>query len=262
MFLALARDKALPIMEEVKRLPLQPKTGQWLNFLRHHDELTLDKLTDEERNEVFSAFAPDEDMRIFDTGIRRRLAPMLNNDRRKMEMVHSMIFSFPGIPMVRYGDEIGMGEDLSLFGRSSVRTAMQWNNSKNGGFSSADPQNLAMPVISDGAYSYEKVNVGKQYDDKNSFLNFVRKLVSLRKQCHEIGEGTFSIMDHDDPGLLIHRFEGKDNNFIAIHNLTERSIKLNKDMNSKETKMILSENNEIDLNLISPYGYRWLLTKK
>jgi maltose alpha-D-glucosyltransferase/alpha-amylase len=262
MFLALARGRSNPIEQEVKRLPLQPENGQWLNFLRHHDDLALDKLNDEERNEVFRAFAPSENMRIFGTGIRRRLAPMLNNNRKQMEMVHSMIFSFPGIPMIRYGDEIGMGEDLSLYGRMSVRTVMQWSGEKNGGFSKAESNDLILPVIADGPFGYTEVNVAKQYSDEKSFLNFIRKLVRLRKQISEIGEGVFSVVGCNDPALLIHKIDGKENSFLAIHNLSGKKVKTDCNLNADEAMIILSDDNDSDLYQVAPYGYRWLLIKK
>ncbi|NJK86163.1 MAG: trehalose synthase, partial [Bacteroidales bacterium] len=199
MFLALAREDARPIEDKVNMLPLQPEKGQWLNFIRHHDELTLDKLSHEEMNEVFAAFAPQKNMQIYDRGIRRRLATMLNNDRRHMELVHSLVFSLPGIPMIRYGDEIGMGDDLSIPGRSSVRTVMQWNYEKNGGFSTANPEDLIMPTITEGDYGYLKVNVEDQEKKPGSHLNWVKKLVRIRKQCKEIGEGVFKIVKNKQP---------------------------------------------------------------
>ncbi len=261
LFLSLATEKSLPIEEEVKKLPLQPEKGQWLNFLRHHDELNLDKLHDSEREEIFKVFAPEKNMRIFGNGIRRRLAPMLHNNRSQMEMVHSMIFSFPGIPMIRYGDEIGMGDDLSLPGRRSVRTVMQWSDKRNGGFSTSESHALIMPVIDSGEFGYQKVNVESQENDKNSFLNFMRKIVALRKDLTVIGEGVFSIIDSDYPELLIHKIQGEEDTLIAIHNLSDKSLEIKPDIEFKGARVILGNNNEVDLHHISPYGYRWVLQK-
>lgn len=150
MFLALARKQAAPLIEGLKLLPDSPHIGQWVNFVRHHDELTLDRLTKDKQEEIFAAFAPDENMQIYGHGIRRRLPPMLGGDRRRLELVYSLLFSLPGTPLLRYGEEIGMGDDLSLEGRTSVRTPMQWSSEPNGGFSTAQQDALPQPVISQG----------------------------------------------------------------------------------------------------------------
>jgi len=152
LFLALARQEAEPLVRGMRLAPVPPPTGQWANFLRNHDELDLGRLTDEERQEVFRAFAPDPDMQLYERGIRRRLPPMLGGDRRRIEMAYSLLFSLPGTPVLRYGEEIGMGDDLSLPERESVRTAMQWSNEKNAGFSTADPDRLVHRVIVDGPF--------------------------------------------------------------------------------------------------------------
>lgn len=259
-FLSLAREEAVEIENGIKKLPLQPENGQWLNFIRNHDDLSLDKLTPDERQEVFDAFAPDENMRIFGKGIRRRLAPMLKNNRRQMELIYSLIFSFPGIPMLRYGDEIGMGEDLSLKGRRSVRTVMQWNNEKNGGFSDASSDDLIMPSITSGEFSYHEVNVLKQKRDENSFLNFIRKLISLRKKYREIGDGVFSVINTGNPEVLVHKISGEKRTFIAIHNLSGNDVRLNINMTLIEGRAILKDNEENGtFTELAPYGYRWLL---
>lgn len=159
LFLALAREEAEPIVRGLGMLPDKPAVGQWANFLRNLDELDLDQLSEAERQEVYAAFAPEQDMRIYQRGIRRRLAPMLGGDRRRLELAYSVLFSLPGTPVLVYGDEIGMGDDLSLPERQSVRTPLQWSSERNGGFSSAPPDKLAAQPIRSGEFGYERVNV-------------------------------------------------------------------------------------------------------
>lgn len=156
LFLSFAREEATPVAKALKKMPQIQEKEQMAIFLRNHDELNLDKLSEKEKQEVFRAFAPHENMRIFGRGIRRRLAPILGNDRRKLELAHSLLFTLPGTPVLRYGEEIGMGEDLSTEGRSSVRTVMQWANQKNGGFSDAPSDELIRNVISEGEFGYKK----------------------------------------------------------------------------------------------------------
>src|SRR5262249_8770703 len=147
LFLALARQSAEPLVRVLKQLPALPATGQWANFLRNHDELDLGRLTAAEREEVYRAFGPEGRMRAYGRGIRRRLAPMFGGDRRRLELAYSLLFSLPGTPVLRYGDEIGMGDDLSLPERASVRTPMQWTDERNAGFSAAPGEKLSRPVI-------------------------------------------------------------------------------------------------------------------
>ena len=183
IFLALARKTAEPIERALTKLPETSTKEQMGTFIRNHDELDLDRLTVEEKEEVYHAFAPAEDMRIYGRGIRRRLAPMLNNDRRQMELVYSLLFSLPGTPVLRYGDEIGMGEDLSLPERNSVRTTMQWSREAHGGFSAFEGKKLPLPVIKDGEFGYQKKNVHDQMRDPKSLLNWFERIVAARKEC-------------------------------------------------------------------------------
>src|SRR5438270_2174252 len=162
LWLAIARGQAQPIRDAYAALPQIPKYCQWANFLRTHDELDLGRLSDEERADVFKAFGPDRKMQLYGRGIRRRLAPMLAYNRERLELAHSLILTLPGTPVLRYGDEIGMGEDLSLKERDSMRTPMQWANAKNAGFSPAASDRLVLPVISKGEFRYEKVNVAAE----------------------------------------------------------------------------------------------------
>ena len=262
-FLALARKSSAPLFQAAEALSKLHATNQFLNFLRHHDELALDLLTEKEYKNVVEAFAPQENMRIYDRGIRRRLPPMLNNDTQRMKLSFSLMFSLPGVPMIRYGDEIGMGENLQLKGRNSVRTAMQWADSKNGGFSTYEGK-LFHSVISRGDYSYSKVNVAKEQNDEQSFLNWVERLVAARKQCAGIARGKIEVVEYKTDQLFMHVFNHSAKRVLFIHNLSDQEIILEKD------EIPLSKGGYYDFfvdpkvkrengNLIiNPYGYLWL----
>jgi len=223
LFLALARQEATPLQEGLKSLPPIPHNCQWLNFIRHHDELTLDQLSKAHQEEIFAAFAPEETMQIYGHGIRRRLAPMLGGDRRRIELVYSLLLTLPGTPLLRYGCEIGMGDDLSLQGRSSVRTPMQWSTAANGGFSTAAADALVRPVISEGAYSYQRVNVADQQRQPDSLINWMEHAIRLRKQCPEFGSGTWEILETDEPCVFAHCCRGQGTAVVALHNLADRA---------------------------------------
>ena len=169
-----------------------PRDAQWVQFLRSHDELDLGRLTEEQRAKVFNVFAPDPAMQLYNRGIRRRLAPMLGNDRRRLELAYSLLFSLPGTPMIQYGDEIGMGEDLSLNEREATRTPMQWTDEPHGGFTSA--KKSVLPVVDGGIFGYQKVNVNAQRRDPNSFMNWITRLIRVRKECMEISWGECEVI--------------------------------------------------------------------
>jgi len=266
MFLALAREQADTLVKGVEVLPEIPHVGQWLNFVRHHDELTLDRLNQSEQQEVFQAFAPQENMQIYGDGIRRRLAPMLCGDRRHMELVYSLLLTLPGTPMIRYGDEIGMGDDLSLEERNSVRTPMQWSKEKNGGFSSAPLDQLARPVISDGEYGYEQVNVISQQRDPGSFLNWMERAIRTRKQCLEFGWGNWQTLETDVSSVFAHSCKSKGNTVIAIHNLSDQPCTVTLKSYSGDLKQwseVFGDRQYEPFNASLPcfdleaYGYRW-----
>lgn len=221
LFLAFARRDAEPIARALRMLPSLPEGCQWLNFLRNMDELTLDKLSDDERDEVLAAFAPDDVMRIFGRGIRRRLAPMLDGDRRRQEMAYSLIFSLPGTPMLLYGDEIGMGDDQSLPERNPTRTPMQWSGEqRNGGFSDAPEHELVRPVITEGPFGAAHVSVAAQRDDDTSLLRWIRTLIAARKACPEFGAGKYAIVETDAPGVFAIAYPSGDGTLLALHNLS------------------------------------------
>lgn len=264
MFLAISTQSATPLISTLEEL--QDIKGQWVNFLRTHDELSLEMLTEKERKPVFEAFAPQEDMRLFGHGIRRRLPPMFNGDRKKIELIYAIMFSLPGIPLINYGEEIAMGEDLSEEGRASVRTAMQWNDYKNAGFSNASTDKLVHPVIDFGDYDYRKVNVSRQQKDPDSFLNWVERLISTRKHSPQLSFGYCEILKNNSDSVLSFCNEWENEVVILFHNLKNEkcTVKINiKDKKLDEISEIFSDKHykevkdlESEIEL-SAYGFRW-----
>jgi maltose alpha-D-glucosyltransferase / alpha-amylase len=263
VFLALARRQAEPMMQALKKLPQTTIKEQMGIFIRNHDELDLERLTDAERQEVYNVFAPDENMQIYGRGIRRRLPPMLNNNRKWMELVYSLMLTLPGTPVLRYGDEIGMGDDLSLPERNSVRTAMQWSSEKNGGFSRAETKDIGVPIISKGTYGYEEVNVHKQMQDPLSFLNWMERLISVRKECIEFGYGNYEIINTDHPGVFAHVSRYKNGLALAVHNLTDQPVSVTLKTFSEHLIEYMSDQKyepvvqAIKQLQLAPFGYRW-----
>jgi maltose alpha-D-glucosyltransferase / alpha-amylase len=193
MFMALQQEDRHAITEILNQTPELPETCQWALFLRNHDELTLETVTDEERDYMYSVYAADPQMRV-NLGIRRRLAPLLENSRRRVELLTSMLFAFPGTPIVYYGDEIGMGDNIYLGDRNGVRTPMQWSGDRNGGFSRADPARLYAPPIMDAVYGYQAINVEAQERYAFSLLNWMKRLIAMRKQHRVFGRGSLEFM--------------------------------------------------------------------
>jgi trehalose synthase len=218
MHLALARRQAQPLVDALRERPDAPRDAQWATFVRNHDELTLDKLTDAERQEVFDAFGPSPDMQLYGRGLRRRLPPMLEGDPARVRMVYSLLFSLPGTPVLFYGEEIGMGEELSIEGRYAVRTPMQWSDAPNGGFSNADPDRLTAPVVG-GDYGPADVNVASQLRDPDSLLSWMTLLIRRYRQCPELAWGRFTVLDHDNPAVIAHRADHAGGTVVAVHNL-------------------------------------------
>ncbi|NHA67440.1 alpha-amylase family protein [Phycicoccus flavus] len=218
MYLSLARGDAGPLAAALTERPALDVTSQWANFVRNHDELTLDKLTPAERREVFAAFGPEKDMQLYDRGLRRRLPPMLGGDPRRVRCVYSLMFSLPGTPTLFYGEEIGMGENLDVPGRLAVRTPMQWNAGENGGFSTAPRRRLTRPVVR-GPYGPEHVNVRDQRRDPGSLWSFVRTLIRRYRQMPELGWSSPQVLEHDTPAVLAHLACCDDWRMLAVHNL-------------------------------------------
>jgi maltose alpha-D-glucosyltransferase/alpha-amylase len=266
LFLALARHDATPIREAFDELPPIPHWCQWNNFLRSHDELDLGRLDDSERQEVFAAFGPEPGMQLYERGIRRRLAPMLGNDRRRLELAHSLMLTLPGTPVLRYGDEIGMGDDLSLPDRESVRTPMQWSDAAAGGFSSAEPDRLALPPIADGEYGYRKVNVEAQRRDPQSLLNWLERALRRRKECPEFGLGACSWIETGRREVLAHRCDSGDCAVLALHNLAAKRVRVTLPLGEAVGSLhdvLMFEDCEVGADGVcrfelEPYGYRWL----
>ncbi|MBO1030580.1 alpha-amylase family protein [Tessaracoccus sp. SD287] len=204
MYLAFARNDATLIGATLEQRPDLPVNSQFACFVRNHDELTLDKLSEDERQEVFAAFGPDPDMQLFGRGLRRRLPPMVDADPRRLRMIYSLMFSLPGTPVLFYGEEIGMGENLAVPGRMAVRTPMQWTDEKNGGFSAARASRLPAPVT-EGAFGPAHVNVAAQRKDPDSLLNFVSLLARRYRESPEVGMGASQVLAHDVASVLAHR---------------------------------------------------------
>lgn len=261
LFLAFASGTAEPLRRAFRLLPPIHESGQWITFLRNLDELDLERLDENEREAVYHAFAPDADMKIFGRGIRRRLAPMLN-DRRRLEAAFSLLFSLPGTPLIIYGDEIGMGEDLSLEGRNAVRTPMQWSRAPQAGFSTAIREALPAPVIAEGAFGYRQVNVEDQAADPESFLNWIKRLIRTRRQCPEWGTGIIRTFDTGEPSLFGHRCERQERRLLAVHNLADKtcSVLLDRETDTSLLPLLSSQphvREESPTLEVEPYGYRW-----
>ena len=218
LFYALAAEDAGPLAQALDETRPGYATAQWGMFLRNHDELDLGRLTDAQRQAAFAAFGPDKDMQLYDRGVRRRLAPMLKADRRRLELAYSLMFSLPGTPVMRYGDEIGMGDDLSLPERYCARTPMQWADGPNGGFSTADKTYL--PAISGGAYGFESVNVAAQRRDPGSLMNWMERIIRMRQEVPELGWGDYEALPTGDPALLALRFEWRGAVVATLHNFS------------------------------------------
>ncbi len=218
---------------------------------------------EEERQEVYRAFAPDKEMRIYGRGIRRRLAPMLNNDRRWIELAYSLMFTLPGTPVLRYGDEIGMGDDLSLPERNSVRTTMQWSAEKHGGFSASANGRIPVPQISEGEFGYPKVNVHKQMLDPLSLLNWMERAIAARKECIEFGYGNYEVIPTEYPGVLAHVCRYKSGCTLAVHNLDEEAVAVVLDQDFQHMIEYFGDQRYEPVEVktrrvqLGPFGYRW-----
>ncbi|HEY0684938.1 MAG TPA: alpha-amylase family protein [Steroidobacter sp.] len=219
LFYALASGDTKPLEQALKATRKIPDATQWAVFLRNHDELDIERLPKQRREKVFKRFGPEPHMQLYHRGIRRRLASMLG-DRRHLELANSVMFSLPGSPVLRYGDEIGMGEDLSLKERDAVRTPMQWSSERNGGFSTA--RRTVHPVISKGPYGYKSINVDAQRRDPGSFLNWMIKMIRVRKECPEIGWGEWSLLHTGVPGVLCLCYSWRGNQVVVVHNFNRQ----------------------------------------
>ena len=273
IYLAMARGDARPITKALRQRPNLDITSQWANFLRNHDELTLDKLSDDERQEVFDAFGPDPDMQLFGRGLRRRLPPMLGGDERRMKMAYSLAFSLPGTPVLFYGEEIGMGENLDIPGRLAVRSPMQWTGGDNGGFSRATRRRLTRP-LPDGLYGPERVNAADQRRDHGSFWWFMRNLIYTYREQPETGWSNIEILKQPNRAVLAHVCREESGwAMVALHNFSADSylvaIEVDElppgsilvDLLNDLTEIPLDAHGRVEIDL-GPYGYRWLRVKR
>jgi maltose alpha-D-glucosyltransferase/alpha-amylase len=266
LFFALASGDSRPLIKALEDTKPRPATAQWGQFLRNHDELDLGRLNKKQRETVFAAFGPDSNMQLYERGIRRRLAPMLQGDRRRLELAYSLMMTLPGTPVIRYGDELAMGDDLRLPERECARTAMQWSTEPNAGFTkSARPDTL---VISEGPYSFEHVNVAAQRRDPNSLLNWIERIIRMRKEVPEIGWGDFSFLPSGTPHVLAMKYTWRNNSVLCAHNLSSVPQEVNLSLPGGDEAdctlvNLLSENhsapgkNRKHRILFEPYGYRW-----
>jgi maltose alpha-D-glucosyltransferase/alpha-amylase len=267
LYLSLARNNPGELIKALRQRPEPPEESQWGTFVRNHDELTLDKLSDGERQEVFDAFGPEKDMQLYGRGLRRRLPPMLGNDQTRLKMVYSLLFSLPGTPVLFYGEEIGMGENLAAEGRSAVRTPMQWTAGVNGGFSTADPDLLAAP-IAEGEFAPEYVNVAAQRRDPDSLLNWMKLLVRRYRECPELSWGECTILEPDAPAVFAHRTDYEDGTIVAAHNFAADPAKITVAVAGagvgvqavdllRDGTADVSPDGRLTVEL-EPYGCRWL----
>ncbi|MGC2661540.1 MAG: alpha-amylase family protein [Bryobacteraceae bacterium] len=265
LFYALATADNRPLVKALKTTKPRPATAQWGQFLRNHDELDLGRLTEDQRQQVFQAFGPDENMRLYSRGIRRRLAPMLQGDRRRLELAYSLMMTLPGTPVIRYGDEIGMGDDLRLPERQCARTPMQWSTEEHGGFTNS--KKPILPVIADGAYGYQHVNVAMQRRDPNSLLNWMERIVRMRKEVPEIGWGDFSVLRAGSQVFAI-RYDWRGNSVVIVHNLSAmpQEVRITIGLEGEHGRYLVNvlsdEHSSADASgrhciLMEAYGYRW-----
>ena len=266
LFYALAAADCRPLVKAMKQTKPRPSTAQWGTFLRNHDELDLGRLTDEQRESVFKAFGPEKNMQLYDRGIRRRLAPMLEGDRRRIELAYSLMFTLPGTPVLRYGDELGMGDNLELPERNCARTPMQWSTEPHAGFTKSDKPIL--PVIDKGPYGYEHVNAAEQRRDANSMLNWTERIIRMRKEVPEVGWGDFEVLDTGTHSVLGMRYDWRNNSVLFLHNLDARpreisfSVGLKDDQGKLLVNLLTEDHSRADERgrhdvLLEPYGYRW-----
>ena len=272
LFLALARQEVGPILQALAEAPPLPETCQWATFLRNHDEVDLGRLVGHEHDEVFAAFGPEPDMQLYGRGIRRRLAPMLGNDRRRIEMAYALQFSLPGTPVIRYGDEIGMGEDLALPERNAIRTPMQWSDAPNAGFSTARrKRDLRRPVIADGEFGYPTVNVERQQRDGNSLLSWFQRALLILRECPEFGVGSTAYVDSGQRSVLALLREAPSGAMLAVTNLADKRVTIDlggDDRLAGPPVEVFADHDytPVDAGLgripLGPYGYRWFRLRR
>ncbi len=270
MFMAIQMEDRFPIIDILDQTPEIPDDCQWASFLRNHDELTLEMVTDEERDYMYKVYATDTKARI-NLGIRRRLAPLLGNDRRQIELMNIMLFSLPGTPVLYYGDEIGMGDNYYLGDRNGVRTPMQWDGDRNGGFSRANPQKLLLPVIIDPEYHYEAINVEVQSRSANSLLRWMKHLISTTKRFKALSRGDIEFIFPENPKVLAFTRSYEDEKLLIVINLSKYSQPVELDLSDYAgfiPEEVFSQNhfpiieNKPYVITCGAFGYYWFSLKE
>jgi len=265
MYMAIAQEDRFPITDIIKQTPEIPPSCQWAIFLRNHDELTLEMVTSEERDYLWNVYAADQRARI-NLGIRRRLAPLLERDRRRIELMNSLLLSMPGTPILYYGDELGMGDNIHLGDRDGVRTPMQWSPDRNGGFSRADPERLPLPVLMGPLYGYEAVNVEAQQRDPHSLLNWTRRMVATRRQSRVFGRGSLRFLYPGNRKVLAYLRQEGESVILCVANLASAAQPVELDLAEFAGKVpveMLGESPFPDIGTLPylltlpPYGFYW-----
>lgn len=265
IFIAIRRETRKPILDIMENLPEIPGNCQWALFLRNHDELTLEMVTDEERDYMYDEYAKDPKMRL-NLGIRRRLAPLVENHSQIIKLLNSILFSFPGTPIVYYGDEIGMGDNIYLGDRNGVRTPMQWSPDRNAGFSQANPNQLYLPVLMDHVYGYQSINVESLSCKPNSIFVFMKKLIAVRKRYKAFGRGTIKFLTPKNHKILCYVREYEDEKILCVVNLAKTAEFVELDLNEfKSCKLIeVFGRNEFQKSngskysfMMQPYSFFW-----
>jgi trehalose synthase len=269
MYLSFVRHDATAVADALRSLPPIPPESQWANFVKNHDEASLDKLSDAEREEVFAAFAPKKDMRLFERGIRRRFPTMVDGDRRRLELAYSLVFSLPGTPVLFYGEEIGLGDNLAMPDREAVRLPMQWADRPGGGFTTADEGSLPRPLLQDGPFGYRQLNVEAQRRDRSSFLNWMERAIRTRKEWPEFGWGEWRVLGTRNDAVLATVATWDGSSVLAVHNFADApkraTVRLPSDAvggrwthifgpTDGEAPEIRGERLSVEL---PPYGYHW-----
>lgn len=266
LFLGLRTEDSYPIIDILEQTPKTPPNSQWALFLRNHDELGLEMVTEEEKDYLFKAYATDPHSK-FNLGIRRRLAPLLNDDRRKIELLYTILFSLPGTPVIYYGDEIGMGDNVYLGGRSGVRTPMQWDMNLNAGFSTANPQKLYLPLITDPLHRHQSVNVATQANNPSSLLWWIKQVIAMRNRLVVFGRGDMSFIDSSNNKILCFIRTYESQRIILVANLSQFSQVTTLDLSAYkdcDVTEVFSQNRFLNVGdgqyslTLGPYGYYWL----
>ena len=270
MFMSLKLEDRKPILDILQRTPTIPETCQWCIFLRNHDELTLEMVTDVERDYMYDEYARDKSMRI-NVGIRRRLAPLMDNDRRRIELLNGLLMSLPGTPILYYGDEIGMGDNVYLGDRNGVRTPMQWSGQWNGGFSSADPERLYSPLISNPVYGYQAINVESQRRSEHSLLSWKKRLIQVRKSTQVFSRGSIEFLHPPNHRVLAYVRQLGNERVLVVNNLSSSAQAVELDLSKyrgsipieMSGKTIFPRIGELPYLLtMGPYQFYWFRLRK